>query len=115
MSTATGRRQAGFLAGFLLVSLLVAGLLSYLASPEPDGLDATARHGCTVVEGPAGEEELQGSCIARNEREHPLSSGPFADYTVGGGEGTGGLAGVVGVLVTAGVAGGVFLLLRRRS
>ena len=103
-----------FFAGFLVVSLLVAGLLSYLASPDPDGLDSVALDGCTVVETPAGEE-LHGSCIAQHEGEHAWASGPLADYTVGGAEGSGGVAGVAGVVVTVVVAGGVFLLLRRRS
>lgn len=110
-----GRRPVPFFAGFLAVSLLVAGLLSYLASPDPDGLDSVALDGCTVVETPGGEEELRGTCIAQQETEHALSSGPFAEYTVGGAEGSGGIAGVVGVVVTVVVAGGVFLLLRRRS
>lgn len=112
---ATGRRTAVFLAGFLLVSLLVAGLLSSLASPDPDGLDTVARDGCTVVETPQGEEQLEGSCIAQNEGEHATASSPLAGYAVGGADGTTGIAGVAGVVVTVVVAGGVFLLLRRRS
>ncbi|MEJ8280686.1 PDGLE domain-containing protein [Pseudonocardia spirodelae] len=115
MSTSTRRRPLLFFAGFLIVSLLVAGLVSYLASPDPDGLDTVARNGCTAVTGAGGEEELQGTCIARNETDHAMSSGPLAGYAVGGAEGTTGVAGVAGVLVTVVVAGGVFLLLRRRD
>ena len=40
---------------------------------------------------------------------------PLADYAIGGAEGTVGLAGVLGVIVTLAVAGGLFWLLRRRS
>ncbi|MBC3192130.1 PDGLE domain-containing protein [Pseudonocardia sp. C8] len=115
MTAPSTRRPALFFGGFLVVALLVAGLLSALASPEPDGLDSVALHGCTVVETPDGAEHLEGTCIAQHEAEHPLSSGPMADYTVGGAEGTTGVAGVTGVIVTVVVAGGVFLLLRRRS
>lgn len=114
-TTRTGRRPLLFFAGFLLVSLLVAGVLSSFASPDPDGLDTVARDGCTVVQDPAGEERLQGTCIAQNEGEHATGSGPLADYAVGGADGTTGAAGVAGVVVTLAVAGGVFLLLRRRG
>lgn len=110
----TGRRPLWFFAGFLVVSLLVAGLVSALASGDPDGLDTVARTGCTAVEDAQGQEELRGTCIARNEGEHALGASPLADYTVGGAEGTNGVAGAIGVVVTLLVAGGLFLLLRRR-
>jgi len=108
------RRPIAFFAGFLLVALVIAGAISYLASGDPDGLDSVTLHGCQSVE-VNGEEQLEGTCIARNEGEHALGSGPFADYTVGGAEGTNGVAGVVGVLVTVLVAGGLFRVLRRRG
>ncbi|MET0191334.1 MAG: PDGLE domain-containing protein [Pseudonocardia sediminis] len=107
------RRPLAFFLGFLLVALVVAGGISYLASGDPDGLDSVALNGCQTVE-VGGEEQLQGTCIAQNEAEHPTSSSPLADYTVGGAEGTNGVAGVVGVLVTVVLAGGVFQLLRGR-
>jgi cobalt/nickel transport protein len=110
---ATGsRRAAGFFAAFLVVALLVAGGLSYLASPDPDGLDTVTLSGCTVTETDAGEQ-LDGTCIAQNAEDHALGAGPLADYAVDGAEGSVGLAGVIGVLVTAVVAGGLFWLLRR--
>lgn len=111
MNPARTRRPIAFLAGFLLVALVVAGGVSYLASGDPDGLDSVALNGCRTVE-VAGEEQLQGTCIARNEAEHPTSSSPLADYSVGGAEGTNGLAGVAGVLVTVVLAGGLFWFLR---
>ena len=115
MNAPTGRRTAvRFFLGFLAVALLVAGGLSYLASPDPDGLDTVTLNGCDVVRTDAGEQ-LEGTCIAQHAGDHALSAGPLADYTVGGGEGTVGLAGVIGVLVTLGLAGGLFWLLRRRS
>jgi cobalt/nickel transport protein len=107
-------RTSTFLVGFLVVALLVAGALSYLASSAPDGLDTVTLSGCDVVETEAGEQ-LEGTCIAQHAGDHALAGSPLADYTIGGGEGTVGLAGVIGVLVTLLVAGGLFWLLRRRS
>ncbi|WP_308819083.1 PDGLE domain-containing protein [Pseudonocardia alni] len=115
MSATARRRPLLFFAGFLMVSLVVAGLVSSFASPDPDGLDTVARDGCTAVATPDGEERLEGTCIATHESDHAMASSPLAGYSVVGGEGTTGVAGVAGVLVTVVVAGGVFLLLRRRD
>jgi cobalt/nickel transport protein len=101
-----------FYAGFLVVALLLAGVVSYAASSSPDGLDAVTRTGCQFD---GSGEPVGGQCIAQNAGEHATSGSPLADYTVGGGEGTTGLAGVIGVLVTLVLAGGLFWLLRRRS
>ena len=115
MSTPTpSRRAIGFSVGFLVVALLVAGGLSYFASSAPDGLDTVALDGCTVSE-TAGGEQLDGTCIAQNAGDHAMGDSPLADYALGGGDGTVGLAGVIGVLVTLAVAGGLFWLLRRRG
>ena len=115
MSAPAGNRRAvGFFLGFLAVALLVAGGLSYFASPDPDGLDTVTLNGCDVVETGAGEQ-LEGTCIAQHAGDHALAGSPLADYTVGGGEATVGLAGVIGVLVTLVLAGGLFWMLRRRS
>ncbi|MBR7742274.1 PDGLE domain-containing protein [Phycicoccus sp. BSK3Z-2] len=84
------------------VSLLVAGLLSFWASGHPDGLEFVA--GSLGFEGSARDSATAGS--------------PFADYgTEGVSSGllSGGLAGVVGVVVTAVVMFGLVALLRRRS
>ena len=111
--------RSRFLVGFLLVALVIAGGLSYLASSDPDGLDSVTLHGCTVSETAAGEQ-LDGTCIAQNAAArypagHGMAASPLADYAVGGVDGTTGLAGVVGVLVTALVAGLLFRVLRRRT
>jgi cobalt/nickel transport protein len=105
------RTRARFHLAFLIVALAVAGGLSYLASSSPDGLDSVTLAGCELGEdgGPVG-----GECIAQNAREHGLAGSPLADYAVGGAEGSVGLAGVLGVVVTLVVAGGLFWLLRSR-
>jgi cobalt/nickel transport protein len=103
-----------FFLGFLATALLVAGGLSYLASSAPDGLDTVTLHGCDFVETDAGEQ-LGGTCIAQNAGDHSLGHSPLADYTLRGGQNTVGAAGVIGVVVTLAVAGGLFWLLRRRG
>ena len=109
MSTATR-----FYVGFLVVALLIAGGLSYFASSAPDGLDTVALNGCQSVQ-TAGGEELTGDCIVQHAGEHATAGGPLADYSLFGGHGTVGPAGIIGVIVTLAVAGGLFWLLRRRG
>jgi cobalt/nickel transport protein len=109
-----GRRGVTCYAGFLLVALIVAGGLSYVASSHPDGLDSVALHGCRVVEA-EGAEQLEGSCIAQHAQDSATAGSPLADYSLGGRDGTVGPAGIIGVLVTAAVAGGLFRVLRRRD
>jgi len=108
------RRGTRFYVGFLIVALIIAGGLSYFASSDPDGLDTVTLEGCQTVE-VGGEEQLDGTCIAQNAQD-PLTAGsPLADYSIVGGDGTVGPAGIIGVLVTLVVAGGLFWLLRRRG
>ncbi|MGH3564938.1 MAG: PDGLE domain-containing protein [Pseudonocardia sp.] len=106
--------MTGFYVAFLIVALIIAGGLSYFASGDPDGLDKATLAGCEVVE-VGGEEQLNGTCIAQNAEDSPVAGSPFADYAVNGGDGTVGLAGVLGVVATLIVAGGLFWLLRRRG
>jgi uncharacterized membrane protein len=94
-------RRALWLAG-LLVTLVVAGFVSYYASGSPDGLEWAA-----------GE-----SGFADTARDSAAAGSPLADYGVAGVDDPrlgGGLAGVIGVAVTLLLAGGLTLLLRRRS
>jgi cobalt/nickel transport protein len=110
--TATAKRGRRFWIGFAVATLLIAGVVSYFASSSPDGLDSATLRGCEVVETHAGEE-LTGSCIAQHATDHSMSTSPLADYSIGGRDGTGGLAGVIGVLVTVVVAGGAFWVIAR--
>ncbi|WP_305790081.1 PDGLE domain-containing protein [Symbioplanes lichenis] len=112
----TARTRLGwFLAGGLLVALLLAGVVSSFASGSPDGLDATAREGCTFN---ADDEITGGTCMAQQEQDHQLADSPLADYGIKGIDNeyvSTGLAGVLGVLVTFAIGGGVFWLARRRG
>lgn len=91
-----------FFVSFLLVSLLVAGVVSFYASSHPDGLEYVAAK----------------TGFIDSEEPHSSAESPFADYTtrgVGDDRLSGGLAGVVGVLVMLGLSTGLFWALRRRS
>lgn len=111
MTVRTHRRR-WFWIGFALVTLVIAGCVSYLASPSPDGLDSATLQGCEVVE-TADAEELHGECIAQHADEHSLAASPLADYAIGGRDGTGGVAGIVGVVVTVTIACGAFWMIAR--
>lgn len=99
------RRTRWFLAGGLAIALLLAFGLSRYASSEPDGLEKVAAD----------------QALDSGEERHALADGPFADYSTGGVDDPGlatGLAGVVGVLATFAIAGGlvwVASLASRRS
>jgi cobalt/nickel transport protein len=104
-----------FLLGGLLVSLLLAGVVSNFASSSPDGLDSAAREGCTFD---SDGTITGGTCMAQREQVHQMKDSPLADYGIkgiGNGYLSTGLSGVLGVLVTFGIGAGVFRLVRRRS
>jgi cobalt/nickel transport protein len=110
--TATIRRNWLFWLVFGLAALVIAGGVSYLASPSPDGLDSATLKGCEVVDH-NGSEALVGDCIAQHATDHSMAGSPLADYSILGGEGTGGLAGIIGVVVTLAVAGVAFWSIAR--
>lgn len=95
-----GRSGARYLWAGLGLCLLLAGLVSYYASSAPDGLERVAA-------------DLGFASAAHK----PTSSSPLAGYEtsgLGSGQLSVGLAGAVGVLVTAALAFGLFTLLARR-
>ena len=95
-------RTRTFLVAGLAVALLFAGVGSWYASSSPDGLESTAAQ--------------QG--FGDTARNSASAGSPLADYAVSGvddGRLSGGLAGVIGVAVTLVLAGGLTLLLRRRT
>ncbi|SCF40730.1 cobalt/nickel transport protein [Micromonospora purpureochromogenes] len=109
------KRSWGFVAVGLLVAVLLAGVVSNYASAHPDGLDSSLLKGCTVD---ADGEITGGSCPAQRAKDHELADSPLADYGIRGVDNgflSTGLSGVLGVLLTFAVGGGVFWLLRRRG
>ena len=88
--------------GALLVSLVLAGVVSFYAASSPDGL--------TKVSLDKG--------FADTEKDHATADGPFAGYGtsfISDERLSGGFAGVVGVLVVLVAAGGLMMVVRRRG
>ncbi|MCW6009612.1 PDGLE domain-containing protein [Micromonospora sp. CPCC 205371] len=109
------RRTWLFIGAGLLVALLLAGVVSNFASGSPDGLDHTARDGCTTN---AEGEITGGTCMAQEEKDHETADSPLADYGIKGIDNeylATGLSGALGVLITFGIGVGVFWLVRRRG
>ncbi|MFC6285020.1 PDGLE domain-containing protein [Nocardioides sp. GCM10027113] len=91
-----------FLVAGLLVTLLVAGVASYYASSNPDGLEHVAAE----------------TGFLDTAEDSATADSPFADYATRGVDDerwSVGISGVVGVGVVLLVAGGGFWLLRRRD
>ncbi|MGH3239098.1 MAG: PDGLE domain-containing protein, partial [Spirillospora sp.] len=91
-----------FFIGFLVVSLILAGIVSYYASANPDGLEKVA----------------DDKGINAKEKDHSLKDSPFGDYGVKGIDNSrlsGGLSGVIGVGAVLLVGGGLFWAVRRRG
>lgn len=91
-----------FLLAGLLVALLIAGVGSYYASSHPDGLEYVAHQ----------------TGFAGSQKQAVDTGSPFADYSTEGVHDarlSGGIAGVAGVLLTLGLGGGLFWVLRRRA
>ncbi len=109
------RKLGWFLGAGLLVSLILAGVVSNFASASPDGLDSATLQGCTTDD----EGNITGGeCMAQQAEDHQLADGPLADYGIKGLDNpylSTGLAGVAGVLVTFIIGSGLFWLVKRRS
>jgi PDGLE domain len=87
-------------AGAVVLALALAGVVSFYASSEPDGLERVA-----TDEG-----------FIDTAQDHDLADSPLADYGVEGVDNdrvSVGLAGVVGVVVTLAAGGGLFWLVRK--
>jgi cobalt/nickel transport protein len=96
------KKQNKFLIAGFILSLFLAGVVSHYASSSPDGLEKVA--------GDIG--------FLESAKEHSNSDGVLADYGVKGIKNerlSTGAAGVIGVIATAGVSTGLFLVLRRKS
>ena len=86
----------------VLVSALLAGGASFYASSQPDGLEKVA--------GDIG--------FLETAKDHTNSESALADYGVKGLENerlSVGVAGLIGVVATGAISGGLFLLLRRKN
>lgn len=91
-----------FLLAGILISLAIAGVLSYYASSSPDGLEKVA------------EEEG----FLDTAKESINSGTPLADYGVSGIENerlSVGLSGLIGVIATLLVAGLLFKVLAKKG
>ena len=89
-------------AGILVVALLLAGVVSFYAASTPDGLTKVS----------------QDEGFADSETEHSVGDGPFAGYGssfIDDDRLSGGVAGVVGVLVVLALGTALTFAVRRRS
>ncbi|GAA4918619.1 cobalt/nickel transport protein [Stackebrandtia albiflava] len=108
------RRTGGFVLTGLVVSLLLAAVVSHFASGAPDGLDTVTLRGCELD---AAHEITGGECLARTADEHPVG-GPFADYATTGIENgflSTAVAGALGVLTVFVTGYVLFRSIRRRD
>jgi hypothetical protein len=86
--------------GLLLVALVLAGVVSHYASSSPDGLNRVA-------------EDQGFADTAEAGPDRPLAG--YSTSDVDDDRLSGGVAGVVGVLVVLVLAGGLTLVVRRRG
>jgi cobalt/nickel transport protein len=95
-------KQKNFLIAGFVASLFLAGIVSFYASSQPDGLEKVA----------------QDIGFIETAEDHTYADGALADYGVKGVENariSTGLAGVIGVVATGVVSTGLFMLVRRKS
>jgi cobalt/nickel transport protein len=95
-------KQKSFLISGFIASLFLAGVVSFYASSNPDGLEKVA----------------QDIGFIETAEDHTYAEGALADYGVKGVENprlSTGLAGVIGVVATGVVSTGLFMLVRRKS
>jgi len=95
-------KQKSFLISGFIASLFLAGVVSFYASSNPDGLEKVA-------------EDIG---FIETAEDHTYAEGALADYGDKGVENprlSTGLAGVIGVVATGVVSTGIFMLVRRKS
>jgi cobalt/nickel transport protein len=100
-----------FIIAGVVVTLLLAGVVSLFASASPDGLESVLLTGCETTDG----EITGGACVLQAAGGHEIG-GVFADYGMSflDNEILGAsLAGILGVLLTLAVATGFFWILAR--
>ena len=87
---------------FFLISLAIAGGLSFYASSHPDGLEKVA----------------EDTGFLDTAKDSAVSDSPLADYGISGVADervSVGLSGVIGIFVTAAIAFGTFTLIKRMN
>lgn len=95
-------KQRTFLISGFVASLFLAGVVSFYASSNPDGLEKVA--------GDIG--------FIETAKEHSNADGVLADYGVKGIDHarlSTGAAGVIGVIATGVISTGLFMMVRRKS
>ena len=95
-------KQKSFLISGFIASLFLAGVVSFYASSNPDGLEKVA----------------QDIGFIETAEDHTYAEGALADYGVKGVDNarlSTGLAGVIGVVATGVISTGIFMLVRRKS
>jgi cobalt/nickel transport protein len=95
-------KQKTFLISGFIASLFLAGIVSFYASSNPDGLEKVASD----------------IGFIDSAKDHTTSDGVLADYGVKGVDNarlSTGAAGVIGVIATGAVSTGLFFLIRRKS
>ncbi|CAN2223508.1 cobalt transport protein CbiN [Candidatus Nanopelagicaceae bacterium] len=95
-------KQKTFLISGFVASLFLAGVVSFYASSNPDGLEKVA--------GDIG--------FIETAKDHTYADGALADYGVKGIENdrlSTGAAGVIGVIATGVISTGLFMMVRRKS
>ena len=95
-------KQKTFLISGFIASLFLAGIVSFYASSNPDGLEKVASD----------------IGFIDSAKDHTNSDGVLADYGVKGVDNarlSTGAAGVIGVIATGAVSTSLFFLIRRKS
>ena len=95
-------KQKTFLLSGFVVSLFLAGVVSFYASSNPDGLEKVAEE----------------SGFIETAKDHTYADGALADYGVKGIDNarlSTGAAGVIGVVATGVISTGLFMVVRRKS